>query len=991
MRKISTFLLLGLSASVSGIETRDYEPLILQGSAIPAALGKAVGEIQLFRFVSAGGTWEPVPFQIDEKDGESGFFGARNGVLDAADEIVFIARDLGDRAAASLWIEDENSRTQKRIEIAVHDPLDASIRGYAYLFFTPGPARSTFQYMEYDAAKDRVVSEIYDLRHGTHGLADSLAIRPEAGGDGIDLLDRQKFRLKLRISIGGLSDDVVLAEDTDKEFNLFKLYPIRFRVSRKRADVIPNHNVRVLRQIVLEIYAKSADLEYIDSLRFTTSYYPVFSEFSTGILKVPQMEYGGVRGRVDMVLISTDLNRNAKSMRFMNPYNADGSIVVDAIPDAGILKDLVWPGDNWHLIVADPAAAGVFTFQASLLTLTRTRRQAPGSSRELYYLDSFLPNAGDTGDGVSWGDTGFKISGSIESDSIDVSQYFYYLPQNLTYSGAEQAFNQHFHPLEAAIGSQKYAYPVVLDSDPPDAGIVLVTPSPDSAFFGYTLTATALPGPMYAFDHWSGDITGAANPDTFFVDGPTHITAHFLKLPAITVDTDPPGIPFHVDGQDFGGEQTFYWQTGETHQLCCDSIYPVGTHTRAVFTDWNGASGLCLEYTVPDQDDFLIGRYIAQYRLIRYVQPAGLGSITADPEGEWFNKGTELAVTAVPNPNVSFIQWKGNLSGTENPTMLVMDGPRTIRAQFGNLPPLVHVPDTSFAEDDSLLLSYDLLDEWIEDPDDPDSVMHRSLSGSDLLHVVHDSLNHRFLIKPAATDWNGLDTLFITVISPDGASASDSFLVTVTPVPDPPGSFHLLDPADETIVSEWPQHIVFDWENSEDPDLDPVIYRFELDSTPLFNSPLYILKHTITDSRYILVWPEGYINRTYYWRVWADDSTGRSTGSSETFHFSLATGVSDRDAGVPDAFVLAPNVPNPFNSSTLIRFGLPVESDIKLLVVNEQGKLTGSLDAGRKKAGYHTVSWDGKNHNGLPLSSGIYFIVLQAGHTTVIRKTMLIR
>jgi len=845
--------------------------------------------------------------------------------------------------------------------------------------------------MEYDAAKDRVVSEIYDLRHGTHGLADSLAIRPEAGGDGIDLLDRQKFRLKLRISIGGLSDDVVLAEDTDKEFNLFKLYPIRFRVSRKRADVIPNHNVRVLRQIVLEIYAKSADLEYIDSLRFTTSYYPVFSEFSTGILKVPQMEYGGVRGRVDMVLISTDLNRNAKSMRFMNPYNADGSIVVDAIPDAGILKDLVWPGDNWHLIVADPAAAGVFTFQASLLTLTRTRRQAPGSSRELYYLDSFLPNAGDTGDGVSWGDTGFKISGSIESDSIDVSQYFYYLPQNLTYSGAEQAFNQHFHPLEAAIGSQKYAYPVVLDSDPPDAGIVLVTPSPDSAFFGYTLTATALPGPMYAFDHWSGDITGAANPDTFFVDGPTHITAHFLKLPAITVDTDPPGIPFHVDGQDFGGEQTFYWQTGETHQLCCDSIYPVGTHTRAVFTDWNGASGLCLEYTVPDQDDFLIGRYIAQYRLIRYVQPAGLGSITADPEGEWFNKGTELAVTAVPNPNVSFIQWKGNLSGTENPTMLVMDGPRTIRAQFGNLPPLVHVPDTSFAEDDSLLLSYDLLDEWIEDPDDPDSVMHRSLSGSDLLHVVHDSLNHRFLIKPAATDWNGLDTLFITVISPDGASASDSFLVTVTPVPDPPGSFHLLDPADETIVSEWPQHIVFDWENSEDPDLDPVIYRFELDSTPLFNSPLYILKHTITDSRYILVWPEGYINRTYYWRVWADDSTGRSTGSSETFHFSLATGVSDRDAGVPDAFVLAPNVPNPFNSSTLIRFGLPVESDIKLLVVNEQGKLTGSLDAGRKKAGYHTVSWDGKNHNGLPLSSGIYFIVLQAGHTTVIRKTMLIR
>ncbi|MBN1894664.1 hypothetical protein JW906_09215, partial [bacterium] len=481
---ILAVLLLGLSAAAAGIETRDYEPLILKGGAVPSALGKPVGEIHLFRFVSAGASWESVPFQIDEKDGETGFFGSRNGVLDADDEIVFIAHDLGDRASASDWIADENSRTQKRIEIGVQDPLEGSIRGYAYVFFAPGLARSGFRYLEHEAASDHVSAVTYNLWHGTHGLADSLVITPEAGGDGMDLLDRQKFRLKLKISIGGLSDDVVLTEDTDREFNLFKLYPIRFRVSRKRADVLPNHNVRILRQIVLEIYAKSADLEYTDSLKFTTFYYPAFSEFSTGILKVPSMEYGGVRGRVDMVLLSTDLNRNAGAMRFMNPFNPDGTIIIDAIPDANVRKDLIWPGDNWHLIAADPSAA----YAASLLTLTRTRRQAPGNSRELYYLDSFLPNVGDTGDGVSWGDTGFKISGDIESDSIDVSQYFYYLPQILDYSGAEQAFSRHFHPLEPMPLAQKYAYPVVADTDPAEAGIVLVTPSADSAFFGARLT-----------------------------------------------------------------------------------------------------------------------------------------------------------------------------------------------------------------------------------------------------------------------------------------------------------------------------------------------------------------------------------------------------------------------------------------------------------------------------------------------------------------------
>ena len=83
---------------------------------------------------------------------------------------------------------------------------------------------------------------------------------------------------------------------------------------------------------------------------------------------------------------------------------------------------------------------------------------------------------------------------------------------------------------------------------------------------------------------------------------------------------------------------------------------------------------------------------------------------------------------------------------------------------------------------------------------------------------------------------------------------------------------------------------------------------------------------------------------------------------------------------VPLAFVLYPNVPNPFNPETVIRFSLPQESQVRLEVFDVVGQRVRTLIAERLPTGMHQVMWDGRGESGELVSSGVYFCRLQAQH-----------
>ncbi|MCB2199179.1 T9SS type A sorting domain-containing protein [bacterium] len=93
----------------------------------------------------------------------------------------------------------------------------------------------------------------------------------------------------------------------------------------------------------------------------------------------------------------------------------------------------------------------------------------------------------------------------------------------------------------------------------------------------------------------------------------------------------------------------------------------------------------------------------------------------------------------------------------------------------------------------------------------------------------------------------------------------------------------------------------------------------------------------------------------------------------------------------PLEFTLNPVYPNPFNPSTTVSYTIPNTSDVKLTVFNSLGQRVVNLIDGQVKAGSHTAFWNGKNANGMPVTSGIYFLRLQSEGRMQVQKMVLMK
>ncbi len=83
------------------------------------------------------------------------------------------------------------------------------------------------------------------------------------------------------------------------------------------------------------------------------------------------------------------------------------------------------------------------------------------------------------------------------------------------------------------------------------------------------------------------------------------------------------------------------------------------------------------------------------------------------------------------------------------------------------------------------------------------------------------------------------------------------------------------------------------------------------------------------------------------------------------------------------------NYPNPFNPETTIRYTVAKAGQTSLTIYNTKGQIVRTLVNENLPNGQHSVVWNGKDANGTPVASGIYFYKLTSDRKSITRKMLL--
>ena len=111
----------------------------------------------------------------------------------------------------------------------------------------------------------------------------------------------------------------------------------------------------------------------------------------------------------------------------------------------------------------------------------------------------------------------------------------------------------------------------------------------------------------------------------------------------------------------------------------------------------------------------------------------------------------------------------------------------------------------------------------------------------------------------------------------------------------------------------------------------------------------------------------------------AASNSGQDASDADFEIYDPASGVlGELDA--PTSLVLVGNVPNPFNGTTTILFGMPAAGRIQMDVYDVSGRKVAGLADGQFGPGYHRVEWQAQS------GRGIYFVRLRQGAEAVTHK-----
>ncbi|MCS7231217.1 MAG: InlB B-repeat-containing protein [Elusimicrobiota bacterium] len=225
-------------------------------------------------------------------------------------------------------------------------------------------------------------------------------------------------------------------------------------------------------------------------------------------------------------------------------------------------------------------------------------------------------------------------------------------------------------------------YTLTVNVSPPGGGTV--SPSSGTYPLGTQITLTATANPGYIFSGWSGDLSGNQNPAIITMDSNKNITASF------TQQTSSPTYTLTVNISPAGAGTVNLNPSGGVYVAGSQVTLTAQANPGYVFSSWGGdATGTSSSITIIMNSNKTVTANFTQtggggttYTLLVSIEPSGAGTVSLNPAGGIYAAGTSVLIQANPNPGWKFDGWSGNLSGSQNPTTIIMNSNKVVTANF---------------------------------------------------------------------------------------------------------------------------------------------------------------------------------------------------------------------------------------------------------------------------------------------------------------------
>ncbi len=494
---------------------RPYDPLVLKCSQFPQFVDSLIANIRVMAYRSASDSWEPIPFQVDPRTASGSYFGYKTGFLSPNDELVILAKDLGDHVPDSYWPAEDSLKLLPRYEIAVQDSANPEQRAWAYVFLSSHLPLSQTDYIGYDSTADKIYSNAYQLGFSQeNGLPNQIVIPQATVHPDTNFFERFKFRFKVyakkKFLWTWVTREIVLSE---------------MDLQRVPNDKFVDGPIRVIYPLSVQININTG-FNGVPPIKqgpysLPMTFYPNSLQLDARGLNIDlhDLPYG-IQAKLKLIRFSLDFNVYATGMDYFSKYNSD--VLVDGVPD---------PAFNYTL---DPGKLNYFMIrggQGSLISVDYI--PSIGDVQKPYYWDQISPlnttqdNTADTGDKRSYGDSGFLITGENITGKTNILHYTYFFPPDADTTLGDSLVHFLTDPIEKTVEPHRYdgipPAPVeltVMSVDDSTATLSWVAPGDDSTSgqaYAYDLRYSVFSpnfvhNPMIVYNYASVKVTGEPVP-----------------------------------------------------------------------------------------------------------------------------------------------------------------------------------------------------------------------------------------------------------------------------------------------------------------------------------------------------------------------------------------------------------------------------------------------------------------------------------------------